>query len=46
ENDALRFEVNLSAVQRARLKLSARLLVLARRVLSDHGELKRACQTC
>ncbi|MBZ5539851.1 MAG: YfiR family protein [Acidobacteriia bacterium] len=46
ENDALRFEVNLSAVQRGRLKLSARLLVLARRVLSDNGELKRTCQTC
>ncbi len=46
ENDVLRFEVNLSAVQRGRLKLSARLLALARRVLSDNGELKRTCQTC
>ena len=46
ENDALRFEVNLSAVQRGRLKLSARLLTLARHVHSDNGELKKTCQTC
>jgi len=35
EGNKVRFEINLDATARARLKLSAKLLALARRVIAD-----------
>ena len=37
EGNKIRFEVNLEAAERARLKISSRLLLLARRVVGNSG---------
>lgn len=38
EDNKIRFDINLQAAQRARLKISSRLLLLAKRVVGDAGQ--------
>lgn len=37
ENNKVRFEINLEAAERAKLKISSRLLLLAKNVVGNHG---------
>jgi hypothetical protein len=42
-DNKVRLEINLETAQRAKLKISSRLLLLAKSVIGNHGQIKCEC---